>query len=411
MITRPFARLVGSFGQRRVPPRRLVEECVLGLLILAPIGFLVGVVSSRLCTKIKLKFMRSDIWTTIVVFLVGDLLIEWLLPSLSCLPMPEKGKGDYYYSFSWLLQSYGFFCHSDTSNATLLSPDATAILFSLRLVFLCFGVHLGESLCFVALTGGIACGKSTVSRILVGSQSSDNYKDGTVSLVCADSIAHQILLPPSVLKSHSVEGSNPTSKVGYAVKPKESVFHELIASFEGHDILAPNGTIDRAKMGSIVFRDRDKRRRLNRITHPKIFSILMSRLVQQALFSSNDLAVADVPLLFESGKLSWLFAITICVVTDPATQLHRLKIRNPDLSAKECEDRISSQLNLELKMKLSDIVIDNSGSLDELKDKVEAARRDIMGRLYGIGMSLLQVLLLIGGSTSIAVSSKFFSHT
>ena len=137
----------------------------------------------------------------------------------------------------------------------------------------------------------------------------------------------------------------------------------------------------------------------------------MSRLVHQALFSSNDLVVADVPLLFESGKLSWLFSITICVVTDPVTQFHRLQIRNPELSAKECEDRISSQLNLELKMKMSDIVIDNSGSLHELKDKVEAARRDIMRRLYGIGMSLLQVLLLIGGSTSIAVSSKFFSQT
>jgi dephospho-CoA kinase len=347
-----------------------------------------------------------------VVFLVGDLLVEWLLSSLSCLPISEKGKGDYCYSFSWLLQSYGVFCPSEfASNETLLSPDATAILFSLRLVFLCLGVHLGESLCFVALTGGIACGKSNVSRILAESESSDNYKDGTVGLICADSIAHQILLPPSVLQSHSVEGINPTSKVDCAVKPKESVFYELVAAFEGHDILSSNGTIDRTKMGSIVFRDREKRRRLNRITHPKIFSILMSRLVHQALFSSNDLVVADVPLLFESGKLSWLFSITICVVTDPVTQFHRLQIRNPELSAKECEDRISSQLNLELKMKMSDIVIDNSGSLHELKDKVEAARRDIMRRLYGIGMSLLQVLLLIGGSTSIAVSSKFFSQT
>lgn len=412
MISRPFTRLAISFGKRRVPPRRLLEECVLGLLILSPIGFLVGVVSSRLCTKIKLNFVRSDIWTTMVVFIVGDLLIELLLPSLSCLPIPEKGTGDYYYSFRWLLQSYCMFCPSDfASNTTLLSPDATAILFSLRLVFLCLGVHLGESLCFVALTGGIACGKSAVSRILVDSRSCNNNKDGTVSLICADSIAHQILLPPSVLRLRSGEGSSASSKISYAVKPKESVFHELVTAFEGHDILAPNGTIDRTKMGSIVFSDRDKRRRLNRITHPKIFSILMSRLVQQALFSSNDLAVADVPLLFESGKLVWLFGITICVVADPATQLHRLQIRNPELSAKECENRINSQLNLELKMNLSDIVIDNSGSLDELKDKVEAARRDVMGRLYGIGLSLLQVLLLIGGSTSIAVSSKFFSQT
>ncbi|CAJ1964259.1 unnamed protein product [Cylindrotheca closterium] len=347
-----------------------------------------------------------------VVFLVGKLLIQWLLASLSCVPLSEKGKGDYYYGFSWLLQSYGMFCPSDfESIGTLLSPDAMAILFSLRLVFVCLGVHLGESMCFVALTGGIACGKSSVSGILVGSQSSDNYQDGTVGLICADTIAHQILLPPSVLESYSVEGSNPTTVIACVVKPKESVFFELVAAFEGHDILSPNGTIDRTKMGSIVFRDGEKRRGLNRITHPKIFSILMSRLVHQALFSNNDLVVADVPLLFESGKLSWLFAITICVVTDPVTQFHRLQLRNPELSPKECEDRINSQLNLDLKMKLSDIVIDNSGSLDELKDKVEDVRRDIMRRLFGIGLSLLQVLLLIGGSTSIAISSKFFSQT
>jgi dephospho-CoA kinase len=105
-----------------------------------------------------------------------------------------------------------------------------------------------------------------------------------------------------------------------------------------------------------------------------------------------------------------LFTITICVVTDPKTQLDRLQKRNPELSRRECEDRINSQLPLEMKQQLADYAIDNSGSLDELSEQVEEVRRDIMGRLYGIGMSLLQMLLLIGGSTSIAVSSKFYSH-
>jgi hypothetical protein len=59
---------------------------------------------------------------------------------------------------------------------------------------------------------------------------------------------------------------------------------------------------------------------------------------------------------------------------------------------------------------MADIVIDNSGDFDDLSKQVEIVRRDLMGRLYGIGMSLLQMLLLIGGSTSIAVSSKFYSH-
>jgi dephospho-CoA kinase len=116
-------------------------------------------------------------------------------------------------------------------------------------------------------------------------------------------------------------------------------------------------------------------------------------------------------LFFElTVLLARLFTITICVVTDPKTQLDRLQKRNPELSRRECEDRINSQLPLEKKQQMADYAIDNSGSLDELSEQVEEVRQDIMGRLYGIGMSLLQMLLLIGGSTSIAVSSKFYSH-
>lgn len=493
MLTRPFTRLVVAFGQRKVTQRRLVEEIVLGILILVPLGFVVGLITSRICTKIHFSSIRSDIWTTIVVFLIGDVLMEWLLPSLSCLPIVgDTGQGDeYYYTISWLLQSYGISCPEDFPSSTnLLSPDATAILFSLRLVFLCLGVHIGESLCFVALTGGIATGKSTVSRLLVeynttqptqtssnnagnrrkskkGSSASsnnnsnnnnnnatdnndsqvvDDYKEGTVNLICADSIAHEILLPPSVLanqvdhldddadqrnhgddsnnnNSNSSERMQSTNDVGnnnaredddvstYIVHPKDSVYPQILSVFEGQDILTADGRIDRLKLGAIVFKDRQQRRILNRITHPRIAIVLIQQLLKGVFFGSCDITVADVPLLFESGKLSWMFAVTICVtIKDPAEQLERLIKRNPELSREECQARIASQLPLSKKEKLADIVIDNSGSLEELSEQVEEVRKDLMGRLYGIGMSLLQMLLLIGGSTSIAVSSKFYSH-
>ena len=447
MLTRPFTRLVVAFGQRRVTQRQLVEEVVLGIWILVPFGFLIGLITSRLCTKIHFNMIRSDVWTTIVVFLIGDILMEWLLPSLSCLPLAEGAEGEYYYNLGWLLQSYGMNCPEDfASSASLLSPDATAILFSLRLVFLCLGVHIGESLCFVALTGGIATGKSTVSRLFVeyndtihysasqtsnkrkpkkaasnqnnnnqNDQAGDEYKEGTVTLVCADKIAHQIVLPPAVLaheeEAEDEDGDDDDSTPDYLVHPNDSVYPHIVAAFDGEDILAPDGTIDRIKLGSVVFKDPQKRRRLNRITHPKIMMVLMQRLLRGVFFGSNDLTVADIPLLFESGKLSWIFAVTICVtVADPAIQLERLRKRNPDLSKEECQARIGSQLPLAKKEKMADIVIDNSGSLEDLSDQVENVRRDLMGRLYGIGMSLLQMLLLIGGSTSIAVSSKFYSH-
>mmetsp|Transcript_13296 Transcript_13296/g.24967 ORF Transcript_13296/g.24967 Transcript_13296/m.24967 type:complete len:486 (-) Transcript_13296:250-1707(-) len=482
MLTRPFTRLVVAFGVRKISQRRLVEELVTGILILVPFGFLVGLLTSRICTKVHFqRFVRSDIWTTIVVFLVGDVLMEWLLPSLSCLPMVghDIREDEYHYTFLWLLQSYGLYCPPNfASSESLLSPDATAILFSLRLVFLCIGVHIGESLCFVALTGGIATGKSTVAKMFVeyntstsstqgfgggnsgsntnkrkakkaaaasisnsGSGSSgggntasnnsnsalaitdDGYKEGTVYLICADSIAHEIILPPEVLavgRKESEEDEHELDEVlgndvegsgEFVVPPADSVYQKIIDTFEGKDILTQNGRIDRLKLGAIIFSSREERRKLNRITHPKILMVLIRKLLGGVFLGSCDITMADIPLLFESGKLSWLFGVTICVtVGDPAIQLHRLQKRNPELSKEECQARIDSQMALEKKEKMADIVIDNSGSLDDLNEQVEEARRDLMGRLYGIGMSLLQMLLLIGGSTSIAVSSKFYTH-
>jgi dephospho-CoA kinase len=489
MLTRPFTRLVVAFGVRKISQRRLVEELVTGCLVLIPFGFFVGLLTSRICTKIHFeRFVRSDIWTTIVVFLVGDVLMEWLLPSLSCLPMVGYGIRDdeYHYTLFWLLQSYGLYCPPDfASSESLLSPDATAILFSLRLVFLCIGVHIGESLCFVALTGGIATGKSTVAKMFVeyntstssssgfgssnvgsisnkrkakkaaasnsnntGGASSgggigggggggsaggndnsssvltitdDGYKEGTVYLICGDTIAHEIILPPEVLASgiKSEEDENELDDVlddvgggrEFVAQPNDSVYYQILDAFDGKDILASDGRIDRLKLGAIIFANPTERKKLNRITHPRILLVLIRKLLGGVFFGPCDITMADIPLLFESGKLSWLFGVTICVtVSDPSVQLHRLQKRNPELSKQECQARIDSQMPLEKKARMADIVIDNTGSLDDLNDQVEEIRRDLMGRLYGIGMSLLQMLLLIGGSTSIAVSSKFYTH-
>ena len=144
------------------------------------------------------------------------------------------------------------------------------------------------------------------------------------------------------------------------------------------------------KLGAIIFQDPQERRKLNRITHPKILIVLIQRLLRSVFFGNCDLTVADVPLLFESGKLSWLFSVTVCVtVIDSSIQLERLRKRNPELSKDECQYRIRSQLSLSKKQNMADIVIDNSSDMEDLSDQVEQLRRDLMGRLYGIGMSLL----------------------
>jgi hypothetical protein len=89
-------------------------------------------------------------------------------------------------------------------------------------------------------------------------------------------------------------------------------------------------------------------------------------------------------------------------------QFKRLRKRNPELSESECRDRIQSQLPLDQKIHMADLVIWNNGDVEALALQVEAVRRDVMGRVYGVGMSLLQMLLLVGGSLSLAVSSKLF---
>jgi dephospho-CoA kinase len=484
MLTRPFTRLVVAFGHRYVTQRRIVEEVVLGCLLVFPFGIWMGLIVIRLCAKGNFlhNYIRSDVWTTIVVFLAGDMLMEFLLPSLKCLPLDTQLNDHgsrYRYNLEWLSQTYGLTCpyevNTPQSHHLLLTPDATALLFTLRLLFLCAGVYLGESFFPIALTGGIACGKSTVAQLLVdynkqataaptvntsgkgrrklikannnNNNAQQEEKEGTVHLIDADAIAHEILLPPSVLMASDEEGAPE-----YIVHPHDSVYPKIVQAFGHLDIFQDdadsghnksNGQqyddnnnnnnkdgddsdededddastsswiqplIDRRKLGAVIFQDVQKRRLLNATTHPRILWILVKRLVRGIFTSQKDLIIADIPLLFESGKLKWLFGLTICVVvSDPAVQLQRLQQRNPDLSKSECQSRINSQLSLEVKQTMADLVIENDGSQLDLSDQVEDVRRELMARIYGIGMSLLQMLLLIGGSTSIAVSSKFYT--
>jgi len=242
--------------------------------------------------------------------------------------------------------------------------------------------------------------------------------EGSFYLVDTDSIAHEILLPPAVLAGEGGADANVNANIDekkpYTVHPNESVYYDIIAAFgdeenDNQNILDEQGFIDRRKLGAIIFQDPSKRRRLNKITHPRIILIMLKRLFYGIFWSNQDLVCADVPLLFESGHLRWLFGIVITVACHPDVQYRRLRARNPDLTEQQCLERIASQMPIELKVRGADVCIWNNGDIDALAEQVERARRDIMGRMYGIGMSLLQMLLLVGGSLSLAVSSKLFS--
>jgi dephospho-CoA kinase len=127
--------------------------------------------------------------------------------------------------------------------------------------------------------------------------------------------------------------------------------------------------------------------------------------------TSTDIVCVDVPLLFESGQLCWLFALVICVATENDDLiLQRLQKRNPEWTREHCRARIASQLPLAEKMRRSDFVIlNNTNSLDDLQDNVERVRIQVVQRIYGIlGLTLMQMLLLVSLSL---ISILMFSPT
>jgi len=177
----------------------------------------------------------------------------------------------------------------------------------------------------MGLTGGIASGKSTVSALFVNMGA---------RLVDADVIAREIMLP------------------GH---------HVLAATVRhfGSDILSPDGTLDRAKLGEIVFSDPEARQTLNDLTHPAIRQEIRSRMQEMDRLEPERLIIVDIPLLFESN-LQGMFEEIIVVYVPREVQLERLMLRN-HWTREQAEDRLDAQMDIELKRRKASYVIDNSG--------------------------------------------------
>lgn len=186
----------------------------------------------------------------------------------------------------------------------------------------------------VGLTGGIASGKSTVSKFI---------QEKGYPIIDADLEAR------------------------LAVEVGEPAYNEIITSFS-KDILQENGEIDRAKLGSIVFHDEEQRLKLNSIVHPDVRRRMLEK-KGAAIQSGSKLVVLDIPLLFES-KLTTLVNKVLLVYVDEQTQLERLMNRN-HFTQEEALARIQSQMPLKDKVKLSDAIIDNNGPLEETRAQLE----------------------------------------
>ena len=190
----------------------------------------------------------------------------------------------------------------------------------------------------VGLTGGIACGKSTVSRMLEACGA---------AIVDADRIAREV------------------------VRPGTPALDEIREAF-GAGVLTPEGELDRKRLGSIVFADPKARRRLESITHPRIRAEMLRQMTEWNEKDPDKLVVLDIPLLYESGlENKYDFAEIIVVYIPREMQIERLMQRD-GLSRQEAERRLAAQWPIEEKRSRADVVIDNSGTLQDTERQVRA---------------------------------------
>ncbi|HXJ82866.1 MAG TPA: dephospho-CoA kinase [Candidatus Methylomirabilis sp.] len=191
------------------------------------------------------------------------------------------------------------------------------------------------------LTGGIATGKSTVSTM---------FAHLGAKIIDADLLAREVVMPG------------------------QPALAAIVKEF-GPDVLQEDGSLDRKRLGAIIFGDPQKRKQLEGLTHPAI------RLRQQRILSVyeeeafNGIVIWDAALLIESGGAKDMDRVVV-VVADPAIELERLMTRD-GFSEEEARRRMASQMPLAEKTKVADYVIDNSGSRVETERRV----REVHGAL------------------------------
>lgn len=195
----------------------------------------------------------------------------------------------------------------------------------------------------IGLTGGIGSGKSTVAKWFI--------KQG-VPVLDADKTVHRLLLSDSITIS------------------------QLIDEF-GIDILDKNRQIDRSKLGNLVFKDDNARKRLERIVHPRVIECMNED--RDALRDSGTrICVWDVPLLFEAGFDRYVNEVWV-VWIPRNLQISRVLARDK-LSLGEVEARIASQGSLDEKRQRADVVIDNSGNESQTVSQLENEWQKLLQR-------------------------------
>lgn len=186
----------------------------------------------------------------------------------------------------------------------------------------------------VGLTGGIACGKSTVARLLT--------QKGAL-LIDADRLAREV------------------------VQPGEPAWEELVA-WLGRDFLTSAGNLDRRKVANLVFNNESALKKLNSIIHPRVMEKFYAISRELGERYPQKIQIWDIPLLFEIGDQDKVDFIVV-VAAHRETQIKRLMQRD-GISKREAIERINAQLDLQIKIDAADFVIYNNDNMEFLENQV-----------------------------------------
>jgi dephospho-CoA kinase len=194
----------------------------------------------------------------------------------------------------------------------------------------------------VGLTGGIGSGKSTVSAMLA---------ERGAEVVDADQIAREVVLPG------------------------QPSWHKIRDHF-GPGVLRPDGSVDRTALAEIVFGDQGKLGLLNEITHPPMFERIADRLERAR--DRDVIVVLDAALLIETGLAQ---RVDVLLVVDLPEEVQARRLEAKGMPAEQAWARIASQLSREERLVHADLVIDNSGTVEELAERVDEAWTELRRRL------------------------------